>query len=87
VKYSPAGALLAWPATLLAGWLAAADQPALLRDIPDPRAPSTFDYLVLASLADSPQLHAMAGFRSSASQRSDPTPVQRRPLKAEESRR
>jgi hypothetical protein len=86
VKYSPAGAFFAWPATLLAGWLAAADQPALLRDTPDPLAPSTFDYLVLASLADSPQLHAMAGFRSSASQRIEPMPPQRRPLKAEDSR-
>jgi hypothetical protein len=30
--------------------------------------PSNFDYLVLASIADSPQLHAMASFRSTASQ-------------------
>jgi hypothetical protein len=85
VKRSLAGASFAWPATLLAGWLAAADQPALLREMPDPLAPSTFDYLVLASLADSPQLHAMAGFRSSASQRNEPMPAQRRPLKAEDS--
>jgi hypothetical protein len=33
--------------------------------------PSNFDYLVLASIADSPQLHAMASFRSTASQRGD----------------
>jgi hypothetical protein len=71
---------------LLAGWLAAADAPALLRDPVVPGTPSTFDYLVLASLADSPQLHAMAGFRSSASQRSEQAQAQGRPLKAEDSR-
>lgn len=36
-----------------------------------PRGPSTFDYLVLASIADSPQLHAMASYRSTAGRRSE----------------
>lgn len=35
------------------------------------RTPSNFDYLVLAGIADSPQLHAMASYRSTASQRSE----------------
>ena len=86
MKRWPAGPFFAWPAALLAGSLAVADRPALLRDTLDPGAPSTFDYLVLASLADSPQLHAMAGFRSSANQRNEPMPAQRRPFKAEDSR-
>jgi hypothetical protein len=30
------------------------------------RAPSNFDYLVLASIADSPRLPAMAGYFSNA---------------------
>ncbi|HLW92744.1 MAG TPA: hypothetical protein VKS78_15780, partial [Roseiarcus sp.] len=77
VKRSPAGAFFAWPAAaLLAGWLAAADQPALVRGHPGSGTPSAFDYLVLASLADSPQLHAMAGYRPSASRRSEPLPAQ-----------
>lgn len=88
VKRSPAGAFLfAWPAALLAGWLVAADLPALVLDHRHSGTPSAFDYLVLASLADSPQLHAMAGFRSSASRRSDGMPAQPRPVKAEDSRR
>lgn len=33
--------------------------------------PSNFDYLVLASMADSPNLAAMAGYRSTAAQRSE----------------
>jgi hypothetical protein len=82
--------LFALPSVLLAGWLAAADKPALLRDRPDSGTPSTFDYLVLASLADSPQLHAMAGFRASA-RRLEPKaahePVRDHQLKAEDWRR
>jgi hypothetical protein len=35
-------------------------------------------------LADSPQLHAMAGFRPSATQRSEPQPKEDQPLKAED---
>jgi hypothetical protein len=31
--------------------------------------PSNFDYLVLASMADSPHLAAMAGYRSTAARR------------------
>ena len=73
------------PAALFATWLAAAvDDSALPRDYADLGDLSTFDYLVLASLADSPQLHAMAGFRSSASQRNEPTPAEDLPLKAED---
>jgi hypothetical protein len=86
VKRPPAGAFFAWPAALLAGWLAAAAQPVLVPDHPDLGTPSAFDYLVLASLADSPQLHAMAGFRLSASRRNDEMPAQPRAVKAEDSR-
>ena len=74
------------PALLFAGCLAAAvDEPADSQADAQPRDPSTFDYLVLASLADSPQLHALAGFRSSASQRNEPQPMQDREVKAEDS--
>ena len=64
-------------ASLLASWLATAslaaatDTPAAGRDCAEVRAPSNFDYLVLAGIADSPQLHAMASFRSTASQRGE----------------
>jgi hypothetical protein len=34
--------------------------------------PSKLDYLVLASIADSPHLLAMASYRSTAAQRSEP---------------
>ncbi len=76
------------PALLFAGWLAAAvDEPADSQAAAQQRDPSTFDYLVLASLADSPQLHALAGFRSSASLRNEPPPEQDDPqLKAEDLR-
>jgi hypothetical protein len=75
------------PALLFAGWLAAAvDEPADPQAAAQPRDPSTFDYLVLASLADSPQLHALAGFRSSASRRNEPQPAQDPQVKAEDSR-
>lgn len=75
------------PALLFAGWLAAAvDDPADSQAAVQPRNPSAFDYLVLASLADSPQLHALAGFRSSASQRNEPQPGQDRQVKAEDLR-
>ena len=81
------GFLGAVPALLFAGWLAAAvDEPADLQAAAQPRDPSTFDYLVLASLADSPQLHALAGFRSSASQRNEPQPGQDQQVKAEDLR-
>ena len=81
------GFLGAVPALLFAGWLAAAvDEPVDTQAAAQPRNPSTFDYLVLASLADSPQLHALAGFRSSASQRNEPQPGQDRQVKAEDLR-
>ncbi|MHB8476193.1 MAG: hypothetical protein ACYDBZ_07905 [Steroidobacteraceae bacterium] len=81
------GLLGAVPALLFAGWLAAAvDEAADSRAAARPRNPSTFDYLVLASLADSPQLHALAGFRSSASQRNEPPPAQDPQVKAEDLR-
>lgn len=35
-------------------------------------SPSKLDYLVLASIADSPHLLAMASYRSTATQRSEP---------------
>ena len=79
------GRFFALPAVLFASWLGAAvDDSAGSRAYPDPAIPSTFDYLVLASLADSPQLHAMAGFRSSARQRSEPQPEDNQPLRAED---
>jgi hypothetical protein len=79
--------LSAVPALLFAGWLAAAvDEPADSQAAVQPGNPSTFDYMVLASLADSPQLHALAGFRSSASQRNEPQPEQERQIKAEDLR-
>ena len=81
------GFLGAVPALLCAGWLAAAvDEPADTQAAAQPRNPSTFDYVVLASLADSPQLHALAGFRSSASRRNEPRPAQDRQVKAEDLR-
>jgi hypothetical protein len=83
VKRPVRGIFLALPAVFFTAWFAVAD------DIggpgyADPGGPSNFDYLVLASMADSPQLHAMAGFRSSASRRDEPTPSS---LKAEDSPR
>jgi hypothetical protein len=64
-------------ASLLASGLAAAsiaavsDHPSSRRECARVLGPSNFDYMVLASIADSPQLHAMASFRSTASQRSE----------------
>src|SRR5258708_40267876 len=62
--------LLALPTVIFASCLAAASAAPL-----DAHAcssavngPSNFDYLVLASLADSPHLLAMAGYRSTAEQ-------------------
>jgi hypothetical protein len=90
VKRPLPGIFFALPAVLFASWLAAAvDDSAGSWAHPDPGIPSTgipstFDYLVLASLADSPQLHAMAGFRPSATQRSEPQPKEDQSLKAED---
>ena len=64
-------AAAAFPAVILASCIAAASAAAS-----DARAsvhgPSNFDYLVLASIADSPHLLAMAGYRSTAEQRGEP---------------
>ena len=38
---------------------------------------SNFDYLVLASIADSPQLSAMASYRPMGTQHSAPSPLDR----------
>lgn len=81
MKHPARGLFLALPAVFIAAWFAVADDTG---GPSDPGGPSNFDYLVLASMADSPQLHAMAGFRSSASQRDEPTP---QPLKAEDTPR
>jgi hypothetical protein len=76
------------PTVLLTSWLAAAvDDSAGPRRYADVANLSTFDYLVLASMADSPQLHAMAGFHSSASQLDEPTAAEERPVKGEDWRR
>ena len=57
---------------LFAGCLAAASNDAPhLRGCADYVAPTNFDYLVLASFADSPRFLAMAGYRSTARQRTD----------------
>ena len=62
---------VAFPAVLFASCLAAASAAAS-----DARTslngPSNFDYLVLASIADSPHLLAMSGYRSTAEQRGEP---------------
>jgi hypothetical protein len=91
----PRGRYVALSGLLLATWLGAA----AVDDSADPRAeadcnrsafgpsafgPSPFDYLVLASMADSPQLHAMAGYRSSATQRTEPNAAAEPALKAED---
>jgi len=62
--------ILAFPAVIFAGCLAAASAvPLDARASPSvAKGPSNFDYLVLASLADSPHLLAMAGYRSTAEQ-------------------
>jgi hypothetical protein len=65
---------IAIPAVVFASCLAAA-----WADSSNPPAcaglngPSNFDYLVLASIADAPNLAAMAGYRSTPAQRSDRT--------------
>ena len=63
--------MLAFPAVILASCLAAASAAAS-----DARTsvngPSNFDYLVLASIADSPHLLAMAGYRPTVEQRGEP---------------
>jgi hypothetical protein len=52
-------------AVIFAGCFAAASATSS-RACPAVRAPSNFDYLVLASIADSPRLPAMAGYFNNA---------------------
>jgi hypothetical protein len=66
---------LALSAVIFAGYLAAAsDGAASLRPRADLGSPTNFDYLVLASIADSPHFLAMAGYRSIAMQRAELPP-------------
>jgi hypothetical protein len=61
------------PAVIFASCLAAASAaPSDVRACASVNGPSNFDYLVLASIADSPHLLAMAGYHSTAEQRSGP---------------
>jgi hypothetical protein len=63
---------MAIPVVVFASYLAAAWADASnLRGCVGLDGPSNFDYLVLASMADSPNLAAMAGYRSTAGQRSE----------------
>jgi hypothetical protein len=62
-------------AVIFASCLAAAsDNGSSPRAVADLGGPSNFDYMVLASFADSPRLFSMAGYRSSAVQRPLPRP-------------
>jgi hypothetical protein len=62
-----------FPAVIFASCLAAASAtPSDARACASVGGPSNFDYLVLASMADSPHLLAMAGYRSTAEQRGEP---------------
>ncbi len=64
---------IAVPAIIFASCLATASaDPSSARAFTSVNSPSNFDYLVLASIADSPQLLAMSGYRSAGEQRSDP---------------
>ena len=65
----------ALPAVIFACCLAAAvADPSSARACADHAHPSNFDYLVLASMADSPHLLAMARYRSTARQHSASSP-------------
>jgi beta-phosphoglucomutase-like phosphatase (HAD superfamily) len=60
------------PAVFFASCLVAASAaPSNARACASVNGPSKLDYLVLASIADSPHLLAMSGYRSTAEQRSD----------------
>ena len=61
-----------FPAVIFASWLAVASAVPSARACASADGPSNFDYLVLASIADSPHLLAMAGYRSAAEQRGEP---------------
>jgi len=61
------------PAVIFASCLAAASAvPSDVHACASANGPSNFDYLVLASIADSPHLLAMAGYHSTAEQRTGP---------------
>jgi hypothetical protein len=58
------------PAVVFASCLATASaDPASTHACAGLHGPSNFDYVVLASMADSPHLLAMAGYRSTATRR------------------
>jgi len=59
--------------------VSASDGAAGLCACADAGSPSNFDYLVLASLADSPRLLAMASYRTTVSQHKDPGPCEPSP--------
>jgi hypothetical protein len=62
-------------AVVFASCLAAASENASSSRVsPDLGRPTNFDYLVLASMADSPRFLALAGFRSMAMQRVESAP-------------
>lgn len=73
--HSPARIFLVISAAILASCLAAAsDVAANSRACAHLAGPSKLDYLVLASIADSPHLLAMAGYRSTARQGTERRP-------------
>jgi hypothetical protein len=62
-------------AVVFASCLAAASENASSsRTFPGLGSPTSFDYLVLASIADSPRFLSMAGYRSIAMQRAELAP-------------
>ena len=61
-------------AVVCASCFAAASDNASSRAYPDLGTPTNFDFLVLASIADSPRFLAMAGYRSIAMQRAGLAP-------------
>src|SRR5216684_7377459 len=66
---------LALSTVVFASCLAAAsDEAPRPRAYADLSSPTNFDYLVLASMADSPRFLAMAGYRSTARQRTELPP-------------
>jgi hypothetical protein len=74
-KHLPIRICVALSAVIFASCLAAAsDDASRPRACADLGGPSNFDYLVLASIADSPRLLAMAGYRSTARPRTETVP-------------
>jgi len=66
--------LIALPAVIFAGCLAAASGGPGLHECADQSQPSKLDYLVLASIADSPHLLAMASYRPTQSHHGEERP-------------